>query len=99
MAGDTPNQGDSKPIDVHEALASTVDFFAMLAWQKMGLQPDMGTGQLATNMAQAKAAVDAVSCLANILEPSLEDSNDKRQIQNLVRDLKVNYVEKAEASK
>lgn len=92
MAGGGPDQ--EKPVDVFEALASTVDFLSMLAWQKMGLQPDMATGKIDTDFKQAKAAVDAVSSLVAVLEPALDDPADKRNVQNLVRDLKVNYLEK-----
>jgi hypothetical protein len=95
MSDDAGQQ--AQPIDVFEALATSLDLFAALAWQKMGLQPDMATGRLAPDMKQAKAAVDTAVALAAVLEPALEDDADKRRVQNLVRDLRLNYVEKSGA--
>ncbi len=63
-----------------------------LAWQKMGLQPDFVTGKIETDIAQCKAAIDAVASIARIIEPQLDDE-DRRRMQNLVRDLQINFVE------
>ena len=95
MSDDAGQQ--AQPIDVFEALATSLDLFAALAWQKMGLQPDMATGRIAPDMKQAKAAVDAAAAIATVLEPVLEDDADRRQVQNLVRDLRINYLEKSGA--
>lgn len=89
--------GQAKPVDVFETIATMTEVLASLAWQKMGLQPDMATGQIAPDMKQAKAAIDAVAALAAIFEPEVEDETEKRAVQNLVRDLRVNYVEKSGA--
>ncbi len=89
QAGQTP-----EPIDVSSFLAMVVQQMAELAWQKMGLQPDPITNAIARDMEQAKLAIDAAAALAPVLEAKLDDE-DKRQIQNLVRDLRVNYVEKS----
>lgn len=71
-----------------------VEQFSQVAWSKLGLQPDPITGQMGTDIAQAKVAVDVVADLVKYLEPQL-DGEDKRQIRNLVSDLQVNYVERA----
>lgn len=96
---DATNGQNPEPISVYGAIAQTIEFIASLAWQKMGLQPDIITGKIETDMAQAKVAVDTVAMLAEVLEPHLEDESDKRSVQNMVRDLRVNYVEKSGASK
>lgn len=70
------------------------DQMAALAWQKLGLQPDMVTGQIVKDLEQAKVAIDLTSHLASFIEPRL-DEESKRRIHNLVRDLRINYVEKA----
>ena len=95
MSEEVQDQTPQKPLDVSEAVAQTIDFMSALAWQKLGLQPDMMTGQIEQDMAQAKIAIDAVTKLVEIIEPSLEDEEDKRRVQNLVRDLRINYVEKS----
>ncbi len=88
----------TRPIDVDEALAMAIEQFGAIAWQKLGLQPDPLTGQTSRDLPQARVAVDAVAALAGVLEPRLDDE-DRRQVQNLVRDLRVNYVQKAEEAK
>lgn len=90
----TTEQQESKPIEVDVVLSVFMNELAGIAWIKLGLQPDPMTRQLTKDIGQAKRAVDACAALAAILEPQL-DAEDKRQVQNLVRDLKMNYVEKA----
>ena len=96
MPDDAGGQTTAEPIDVSQTLAQTLDFFAALAWQKLGLQPDFGTGVVAMDLKQAKLAIDAAAALSSVLEPQLDDE-DKRSVQNLVRDLRINYVEKSGA--
>lgn len=95
MPDDPNGQPEPQPIDVNEAIAQMVDFMSSLAWQKMGLQNDLATGKIHMDLAQAKAAVDATTALVEVLEPALEDEADRRQVQNLVRDLRINYVQKS----
>ncbi len=85
---------DAKPIDVNDVIAISLDQFAGLAWQKLGLQPDPITGQIAQDLGQAKTAIDLASQLANHLEGSL-DEDDRREVHNLIRNLRLNYVEKS----
>lgn len=89
------DQEKAQPIDVYQVLAIMVDQLAELAWQKMGLKSDPLTGQIEKDLEQAKAAVDSAAELSKFLVPKLDDA-DKRQIENLVRDLRVNYVEKSQ---
>lgn len=84
-------ESSQKPIDIYEYLAVLIDQTAMLAWAKLGLQPDPASGTLGADLVQAKAAIDAASSLASIVEPRL-DEDDRRRVQSLVRDLKMNYV-------
>lgn len=78
---------------VFDHIAVLLDQMAGVAWQKLGLQPDMVTGQIEPNLEQARVAIDVVSFLAGKLESQL-DEDDKRQVQSLVRDLKINFVQK-----
>lgn len=89
-----PETGTPKePIDVYAVLAVMVDNLASFGWQKLGLQPDLATGTVVRDLAQAKAAIDGAAALSAILEPQLDEA-DRRQLQNLVRDLRINYIEK-----
>jgi hypothetical protein len=87
------DQEAKAPVDVFEFLTVLIDQTAALAWQKMGLQPDFVTGEMAKDLEQARVAVDATAALAALVEPRLDDE-DRRRMQNLVRDLRINYVEK-----
>ena len=87
----------AEPLDVHHVLAVMLEQLAEIAWQKLGLRPDPFSQGSHRDLALAKVAVDTVAAVAAQLEPSLDDE-DRRQIQNLVRDLKVNYVQKVSES-
>jgi hypothetical protein len=89
------DQPNAEPIPVGHVLAMMIDQVSDLGWQRMGLRADMMTGKIEKDLDQAKLAIDACSQLADLLIPHLDDE-DKRQMQNLVRDLRVNYVEKSQ---
>lgn len=85
----------AEPLQVSDVLVQTTDFLAALGWQKLGLRPDMVTGQIHPDLAQAKMAIDALAALAQVMEPSLSEE-DKRQLRNEVNNLRINYVEKVQ---
>ncbi len=91
---DNEQQMPTEPVNVYDVIMFMTDQMAALAWQKLGLQPDMVTGQMVKDIEQAKVAIDLTSHLASFIEPRL-DEDSKRRMHNLVRDLRINYVEKA----
>lgn len=100
MAESTETQSptaEAKPIDVYDVIMVMVDNMAAIAWQKLGLQPDLITGKVEKDLAQAKTAIDLTTHLASFIEPRL-DEDDKRRMHSLVRDLRINYVEKSKES-
>ncbi len=82
---------------IYDHLAILLDQLSGVAWQKLGLQPDMVTGKIEPDLAQARVAIDVVGYLASQLETQL-DEDDKKHLQSLVRDLKINYVQKQGSS-
>ncbi len=84
---------ETEPFSVYDAIAAAADQFSAIAWQKLGLHPDMMTGTINADLAQAKVAIDLVAHLSQLIDIQL-DSDDRRQMQSLVRDLRLNYVEK-----
>lgn len=82
----------AQPVNVFEFLAVIIEQTSALAWQKMGLQPDFATGQTVKDLEQCKIAIDATAALAQIVDSQL-DEGDRRQMQNLLRDLRINFVE------
>ncbi len=78
---------------IYDHLAILLDQLSGVAWQKLGLQPDMITGKIEPDLTQARVAIDVVGYIASQLESQLDD-DDKKHLHSLVRDLKINYVQK-----
>lgn len=85
---------EQKPLSVNDVVAFSIEQFAEVAWQKLGLHPDPITGSIEMNLAEAKTAIDVVGFLAEKLESQLDD-DDKRRVQGLVADLRINFVQKS----
>lgn len=77
-------------ISVYLMLMAMTDQLSAMAFQKMGLQPGMD-GKIAQDLPEAKVAIDAAASLIKLMEPALDDE-DRRHVQNLVRDLRLNFV-------
>ncbi|HEY0866582.1 MAG TPA: DUF1844 domain-containing protein [Fimbriimonas sp.] len=82
-----------EPVSVYDHLAHILDLMAQVSWAKLGLQPDIMTGKIETNLAEAKVAIDTTAYLANLVDSQLDEA-DRRRVQGLVRDLRINYVQK-----
>lgn len=91
---DDSSAAETKEVEVYELLAVCLEQISGLAWVKLGLQPDPLSQKMGQDLAQAKIAIDAVSALAPIMEADL-NSEDRAQIQTLVRNLKLNFVTKS----
>ena len=85
-------------IDVLEVLSMMADQLASICWAKLGLQPDPISGTLALNLEQARIAIDAFASLAPVLKSQLS-TQDQASVDNIVRDLKLNYVSKSKEAK
>ena len=57
-----------KPIDVYVFLGVMLEQISSIAWQKLGLQPDIITGKLEPDLVQAKTAIDVTAELAKAIE-------------------------------
>lgn len=90
MDENTPAQ----TLDVYDHVAQTLDLFGAIAWSKLGLTPDIMSGKIEPNLSQAKVAVDVTAFLAGLIEDRL-NPEDRRRVQGLVRDLRINYVQKS----
>jgi hypothetical protein len=90
---DEPTPEEKEPLSVYAVLATFVDQMSAIAWQKLGLQHDFITGKLEPDVEQARVAIDVVAKMVDVLEPEC-DEQDRRQLQSLVRDLRLNFVAK-----
>ena len=84
-----------KPISIYDILAILIEQMSAVSWQKLGLQPDSVTGILYVDLVEAKVAIDVTAQMVQHLESQL-DEEDKRRIHSLVRDLRINYVQKSQ---
>lgn len=85
---------ERKSLQVDDYMGIVLEQGAAIAWQKLGLQPDIVTGAIEQDLEQAKTIIDFVAHTAEFVEPRLDES-DRREVQNLVRNLRINYVERA----
>lgn len=85
---------DQNPLDVYDSAAEMLDVWTSIAWSKLGLRPDIMSGTISPDLAQAKVAIDVAAYLVSVVEGRLDDE-DRRRVQGLVRDLKINYVQKS----
>ena len=86
---DTPQS-----IDVYQLLAEVVQTFAEVGWVKMGLHADPISGKVDRDLTQAKVAIDVATQCVQALEPQLDD-DDRRRLNSLLRDLRINYIQRA----
>ena len=86
-----------KPISVYDILTILIEQMSSVAWQKLGLQPDPVTGRIGVGLAEAKVAIDVVANMVHQLESQLDDE-DRRQVNSLVRDLRINYLNKSQGA-
>lgn len=82
---------DIASLDTYSLLGLFVGVLAEKAWQTMGLRTKPGTDKIETDFDQARVAVDTVAFLAEKVSSRLPD-DEKRRLEGLVADLKLNYV-------
>lgn len=83
---------------VYDHLLVMFEQLVVVAWAKLGLRHDPISGKLEPNLSEAKVAIDVVTFIGSQLEPQLEDEEDRRQVQNVMRDLKINFVQRSTAA-
>jgi hypothetical protein len=86
-----PEMMDIASLDVYSLLGLFVGILAEKAWQTLGLRTKPGTDKVETDFDQARVAIDTVGFFAEKLQPRLPDE-EKRRLEGLVADLKLNYV-------
>lgn len=95
QAGEEPSLDDMAaglpPVDVYTLLKSFIGMLGAQAWQCMGLVKNPSTGNVAKDMAQAKAAIDAIAALAGQLEGRISD-REAEELRGMISDLRINFV-------
>jgi hypothetical protein len=86
-----PEALDIASLDVLSLLGLFLGILAEKAWQTLGLRTKTGTDKVETDFDQARIAIDTVGFLAEKLQLRLPEE-EKRRLEGLVADLKLNYV-------
>ncbi len=84
---------EQAPLSVYDLIMFMVEQMSAVSWQKLGLQHDPVSGKLEPNMTEARVAIDVTAYLTQQLESRLDDE-DRRRIQSMVRDLRINFVQR-----
>lgn len=77
--------------DVYALISAYIATLGSQAFVWMGLLKDPISGKVSKDMAQARVAIDTCEFLMGQTEPVLGEA-DKREMQRLLADLKVNFV-------
>ncbi len=91
--GQTADVAASQPLPDAPALVTTcLSLLAAKAWEAMGLVPDPATRRVERKLDDAQLAIDAAAALAEIVRPRVAES-ERREIETLVTNLRLNFVE------
>lgn len=102
-SGDTGSAPDSKPdeeledemppmeVTVQGVLRFSVEMLSNRAWVSMGLSPNPMTGKIERDLDEARRAIDVLGALAPHVEAGAEPQ-EKRDLRNLLADLRVNFL-------
>lgn len=88
----------TEPLSVYQLISISLEQFAEIAWQKLGYRPDPLTSHVHQDLDEARIAIDVAGYFAQILDPKIDDA-DRRRVQSLLSDLRINYVKKVDESK
>ena len=80
--------------DVYSILALFMGELRNLAWLRMGLIANPGTGEIERDLPQAKVAIDTVGYLATQLE-AVVAPDERLPLKAMVSDLQVNFLEQS----
>lgn len=92
---ETPSsEAEHVPLRPPELVRWCVSLLASSAWQALGLVPDPATRKVERNLEDARLAIDAAAALVEHLRPRTDD-RERRELDNLVATLRLNFVEQA----
>ncbi|MBI3998290.1 MAG: DUF1844 domain-containing protein, partial [Armatimonadetes bacterium] len=78
--------------DATTLVTTCLDLLATKAWEAMGLVPNPVTKKIGRDLAEAQLAIDAAAALADLVRSRVSDA-DRREIENLITTLRLNFVE------
>ena len=94
-----PESGGSQAVPL-AALTTTdlvhsfLSLLALKAWEGMGLVPNALSGKTQKNLDEARLAIDAYAAVFEILRSRI-DEGPRREMENLLTTLRLNFVDKS----
>ncbi|MHB1456326.1 MAG: DUF1844 domain-containing protein [Armatimonadota bacterium] len=82
------------PVDIYSLIRSFIGILGSQTWQWLGLLKNPSTGELETDLQQARIAIDTIAGLVKQIEGHLS-SAEQREIQNALSDLRMNFVQQS----
>lgn len=98
-ASEAPKSGGPQAVPLSalpaaDLLTSFLSLMAMKAWEGMGLVPNPMSGKTEKNLEDARLAIDAYAAVFELLRPRI-DEGERREIENALTMLRVNFVDKS----
>lgn len=84
-------------ITVQGVLRFSIEMLSNRAWVCMGLTPNPMSGKIERDLDEAKRAIDVLGALAPHAEAGAEPQ-EKRDLRNMLADLRVNFLRQSTAS-
>jgi len=81
-------------LSVYDTLRFIVGLLAQQTWMRLGLQVAPGRAEPQVELPQARVAIDALEAMVSQLEAD-SDAAEKRELETLLDNLRINYVKKA----
>lgn len=91
---EAPSETEERLLTIPELVRLRILEFAQFAWIRMGLLANPATQKVDKDLPQARLAIDCAAALAEQLQPHLDD-HEKRELQTLLANLRINYVEQS----
>ena len=88
-----PEPPDLSEVGVFGILRLSVSLLSQHAWIALGVQAPPG-GDTRQDLPEAKIGIDALVDIIEHLQPDLDDA-EKRELDNLVANLRINYIQRA----
>ena len=81
-------------LETRDILVWCLNVFAAKAWEGMGLVPNPANGKVAKNLDGARLAIDAYAAVFLLVREGIDES-PRREMETLLTNLRVNFVEKS----
>lgn len=92
--GESPQAVPLAALTASDLLSTFLSLLAMKAWEGMGLLPNPLTTKTQKNLDDARLAIDAYAAMFELLRSRIEEQ-PRREMENLLTTLRLNFVDKS----